>query len=961
MKADARFALPVFAVLLTLVAPPLAAQQTGDDTQQLEAIEVTGSRIKRSGTEGQTPIMSISREELEATGINSIGDILQRLSVSSSALNTKFNSAGNFGFPADSGGVGSGSTTVSLRHLGAKRVLVLVDGIRWVNESSASGINAAVDLNTIPFSAVDRVELLTDGASSLYGSDAIAGVVNIITKKKQDHSALRVYSADYETGNGATQSGNVSLGGTASGYDFFVDIAHFEQKQISSNETEQSRYPVPGTGVANGSSAIPTTRSVFVDGTANALCPGGTCNLAGNGTAAGPSFVAPFDATGFHAFNGGSPTGDRFNFSPFNLLLTPSQRSSLFTSVRRDLFADVSIYFRGMFQSRESVNQAAPEPIFVGPGAGTGGIADNISIPANQPFNPFGQALTSGPGGNLIFTARRPLEGGPRVFTQNVETRYMAAGVQGGFELMDQRYFWDFNLLSGRNRATQEVQGSYNIAHIERALGDPANCTAPCVPLNFWGGPGTITPQMLSYISFIENDRSVQGIDGWSANISGAVVPMPAGNLEFAAGIEHRRLAASYTPDAVVIAGETNGVPSLPSSGHYSVDELYVESRIPILADLPAFKMLEASVALRYSDYSTFGSTTNSKLGVLWQFTDEVTARATYAEGFRAPSVGELYGSPARFDATITDPCNTTPPGSQAETNCLALGVPSPTTFNQANTQISVRTGGNQALEPESADSFTAGAIWSPGWASDQAWASSMDFELTYYDHEVTDSIQARDAQTQLDRCVANFNLDPTFCDGITRGVSGDINGFSNILLNLGTVNTSGYDLGVTWVGPKMNIGTLTARYQATFVDDYKAVAKDTGLPEPNAVGVEINDSSIPEYRSTLSLDWRQDAFAAGWSLRYISSLTESCGGGNGFAVCDNSTTDKNQLDATMYHDLRASWQTHLLGNLRISGGVNNVFGTDPPECLSCSLNGYDASLYDLPGQFGYLEASVNF
>jgi iron complex outermembrane recepter protein len=974
MSHAKRSAFPVLAILLAVAAPPLAAQETGDDTQQLEAIEVTGSRIKRSASEGQTPIMSISRDQLEATGINSIGDILQRLSVSSSALNTKFNSAGNFGFPADSGGVGSGSTTVSLRNLGAKRVLVLVDGIRWINESSASGVSAAVDLNTIPFSAVDRVEILTDGASSLYGSDAIAGVVNIITKKQQQGSELHVYGADYETGNGATQSANLSIGGNASGYDFFLDLSHFDQKRISSNDWSQSRFPVPRTGVRFGSAGTPTTLSEFFDPandehidpvTMVPLCPmidtdgdmvadSAFCDITANGTAAGPSFVQPFDATGFHPFDFGA-TGDRFNFAQYNLLLTPSQRSALFTQVRRDVGDNMSAWFRGMFQSRESVNQAAPEPIFIGPDAGTGGLADTIDVDVTNIYNPFGYTLDSG--GNFVFAGRRPVEGGPRVFTQNVETRYMSAGIQGGLDLMDKHYFWDFSLLSGRNRATQEVKGSYNIAHIARALGPDANCTAPCVPLNLFGGPGTITPDMLAYIGFTENDKSVQGIDGWSANLSGGLLPLPAGMLEIATGVEHRRLSASYSPDAIVTAGETNGVPSLPTSGAYSVDELYVEGRIPLLSDAPAAKALELSVALRYSDYSTFGSTTNGKLGARWQANDEFTVRATFAEGFRAPSVGELYGSPARFDATINDPCEGAT--GQAATNCVALGVPNPATFVQPNPQISIRTGGNPDLDPETAESTTGGVIYSPGWAVSQSWSDHMDFELTYYDHSITDSIQSIDAQTQLDRCVAT--LDPAFCNGITRAATGGINGFDNTLRNLGTVDTSGLDIGVEWAGPAMDIGKLSASWQSTYVDEYKAVSKATGLREPNRPGVEVNDSSIPRFRSNLHLGWRGDAIEGGWTLRYISSLTEECGRVTPFPVCSNQAAGTNDLDAILYHDVRVNWHVPTMQNVRVGAGVNNVFGTDPPICVSCSLNGYDASLYDLPGQFGYLEATVGF
>ena len=200
-------------ILASVAAPVFAQDRPGEDIQKLQAIEVTGSRIKKAEVEGQTPVVTISAKDIQQTGLASIGDVIQQLSVSGSALNTKFNSAGNFGFAPDGSGVGSGSTTISLRNLNAKRTLILVDGLRWVNESSASGVSAAVDLNTIPAGTVERIEILTDGASAQYGSDAIAGVVNIITKKGQDGGALNVYAGDYSVGDGKTASGDISFGG----------------------------------------------------------------------------------------------------------------------------------------------------------------------------------------------------------------------------------------------------------------------------------------------------------------------------------------------------------------------------------------------------------------------------------------------------------------------------------------------------------------------------------------------------------------------------------------------------------------------------------------------------------------------------------------------------------------------------------------------------------------------------
>ncbi|MBL0162210.1 MAG: TonB-dependent receptor [Xanthomonadales bacterium] len=935
-----------------LIAVPGAAafaqQDRGDDAQQLEAIQVTGSRIKKADVEGQSPVQVITAADIEATGLGSIGDVIQRLSVSGSSLNTKFNSAGNFGFSPDGSGVGSGSTTVSLRNLGAKRTLILVDGLRWVSESSASGVSAAVDLNTIPASAVDRIEILTDGASALYGSDAIAGVVNIITKKKQDGGAARLYYGDYSTGDGKTQQGNISLGGSNDKFDFFVDLSYYDQKGISSNDWEQSRYPTPGIGGAvnpgSWSSATPNGRQVFAPADPNetygGLCPvdGGAsfCNLSGDG------------AGGFRPWS----NAERFNFSPYNLLLTPSKRTGLFAQGTYRISDHVSWNLKGTYTKRESVNQAAPEPIFLGSEAGSGGLADFVGIDASNPYNPFG---TIAPEGSFI--TRRPVEGGPRIFRQNVDTSYFSTGLNGDFSAGDRQFFWDVNYVNAENKATQTVNGTYNIAHIQRALGPIADCTAPCVPLDMFGGPGSITQDMLDYIQFIENDRSRQKLSTWTANISGDMFDMPAGPLAFAGGYEHRKQSGSYTPDSIVTAGESNGVPSGPTSGEYTVNEYYLELNAPLLADMSFAKHLDLSVASRFSDYSNFGNTTNNKVGLRWQLNDDLTLRSTWAEGFRAPSIGELYGTFARFDAQIQDPCNGAT--GQQGANCATLGVPNPATFEQANSQISVVTGGNANLNPETSTSLTVGGVYSPNWGTNTSWSQKLDLEVTWYRIKIEDAIQASDAQTQLNRCVAT--LDPIFCGGISRSSGGNINGFDNTLFNLGKINTKGIDFGISWLGNATGIGTFGASLSATKVTSYEAIAIDSGLSEPRVVGVEVNDSAIPDWRATARLNWNIGDVNLSWSARYISDLTESCDTVGTFDNCSNAAAGTNHLGATTFHDLRASWKLPTDMNFVIAGGINNITSKSPPICQSCSLNGYDASTYDLPGRYSYVEASIKF
>jgi iron complex outermembrane receptor protein len=944
------------------VAPALAQDRTGEDIQKLQAIEVTGSRIKKAEIEGQTPVLTITSKDIEATGLGSIGDVIQRLSVSGSSLNTKFNSAGNFGFPPDGGGVGSGSTTISLRNLGAKRTLILVDGLRWVNESSASGVSAAVDLNTIPASVVDRIEILKDGASSLYGSDAIAGVINIITKKKQDGLGFHVYGGDYSTGDGKTWSGNISLGGSTDKFDFFMDISRFKQNGISSNDWAQSRFPVPGVGLAGGSSATPFTRYLF--DTPNGedfggLCDGGFCNITANG-ATPPGGVQSFP-DGFHGFTG----ADRFNFAPYNLLLTPQERTGIFAQGTYHITDHVNFTLKGLYNTRDSTNQAAPEPIFLGKQfCAARDLCYNVGVDATNPYNPFGFTL-DGASPNFGL-GRRAVEGGPRVFKQKVDTKYYTAGFNGDFSFSDHQFFWDVNYVNSSNDARQTVDGTYNIRHIMNALGPVDQCTAPCVPLNLFGGPGTITPEMLNYILFQENDHSTQDLEVWTANISGNLFQLPAGSLDVAAGYEHRKLDGSYTPDAVVVAGDSNGVPSGPTKGGYSIDEFYLELNAPLLADMAFAKHLDLSVASRWSDYSNFGNTTNNKFGLRWQLVDDLTLRGTWAEGFRAPSIGELFGTFSRFDAQLIDPC-----GGNVTPNCEALGVPPG--FTQNNPQISIITGGNPELKPETSTSLTLGAVYSPSWAENTGWSQRVDFELTYYKLHVDDAILAPDAKTQLDRCVAT--LDPLFCTGITRAANGSIDGFNNTLRNLGRIDTRGYDLGVNWVGPEWSWGHVGANWQLTYTKDYSAVASDTGAAEPRGVGVEVADSGIPKYRSTLSLNWGLADWSASWTMRYISHLTESCGGSdNGYRdfptcrspdagpIVDSSgPSGLNRLGAVTYHDLRVSWKLPTRFEMSISGGINNIFDKDPPVCISCSLNGYDASTYDLPGRFTYVEASVKF
>jgi iron complex outermembrane receptor protein len=943
------------AVRLALIGALLPAStstvfaQEDTSSEELQRIQITGSRIKRAQLEGNAPVQVIDRDAIDQTGLTSIGDILQQLTASGSALNTRFNSSGNFGFPPDGGGVGAGSTTVDLRHLGAKRVLVLVDGHRWVNETSASGVSTAVDLNSIPLAIVDRIEVLEDGASAIYGSDAIGGVVNIITKSSFDGARINAQYGEYEGGDGANRQFDFLWGSSSDSTDIVISGSYVDQRSIGAGTREQSSFPVPGTGVAFGSSGTPNGRFIFNTPTPNSVCPGGACDITtptGQGFPNGPNF--PGDYIPF-------TTDTRFNFSPFNLLLTPNERTNVFAKITHDLSNDISWTTRVSYTERESTNRAAPEPIFLGPGAGTGNpLADNITISGSNPFNPFGFDLVSGD--NFVLLGRRPIEGGPRVFNQNVETFYFNTGLEGSFQAMDRYFFWDLTYTNAENEAVQTTFGSYNLQRIARGLGPIDECTGNCVPLNLFGGPGTLTPEMLDYIQPILTDQSANNLEMISANLSGDLFELPAGPLSFAAGYEHREQDGFFQPDALIVAGESNGVPANPTSGEFDVDEAYVELNVPLLADMPAVESLDLSLATRYSDYSTFGSETTSKIGLRWQVSSELLLRGTYGEGFRAPSIGEAFGSDSRFDATLTDPCSDVTDAGLAA-NCAALGVPSG--FQQANPQISVTTGGNPDLQAETADSYTLGAVWSPAFASDTSWSQRLDLQLSYYSHEIEGGIQAIDAQTQLDLCVET--LDPQFCNGITRNSSGAIDGFANRLGNLAAIETDGFDASLFWTLPAMDIGQFQVSWRNTFVNDYEALGAN-GIQQPQAPGVEVNNSGIPEWSSNLGVDYSFGDWSVNWTMRHMSDLTEDCDGAASFEVCGNQAEGTNKLGSTTYNDLQINYHLNWQKGARFTVGVNNLFSKEPPICLSCSLNGYDPSTYDMPeSRFVYMRASLDF
>ncbi|MDP9086549.1 MAG: TonB-dependent receptor plug domain-containing protein, partial [Pseudomonadota bacterium] len=513
-----------------------------------EEIVVTGSRIRRDPLSQEQPIVFVDKGDIDRTGLNSINDVLQRLPSSGGGLNGKFNNSGNLGNPPDGGGVGAGAAEIDLRYLGSKRVLVLVDGLRFVNGSSASGVPGSTDLNAIPDSMIERVEVLQDGASAVYGSDAIAGVVNIITKHQQKGLVASGQLGGYGQGDGFSQNYQLSWGNGTSGPTKIVIGGNFVQTNgVLAGDRAISAFPQPysTTCLDGGCSSYP------LNGRFDVLGQSLTLNK--------PIAGRPTYPTDFKDFT----TADRFNYAPYNFIETPVKRYGLFAELKQELGPDLNFSAKGIWNERKSANQAAYLPLAIGPDAGNGNLLDTITVSATNPYNPFGVDLV--PGVNYQQIKRRVIEGGLRTYDQTVKTIYGSATLDGKFAIGRGEWFWDVNASYGRNRAAQVMHGNINAQRLQQALGPVANCTGACVPFNFFGTPGSISQAMLDYVGFVQRDSSEQKTWDATANISGHLFDLPGGPLGLAAGLEYRDLKGRFDPDPIVAAGFGSDIPAQPT------------------------------------------------------------------------------------------------------------------------------------------------------------------------------------------------------------------------------------------------------------------------------------------------------------------------------------------------------------------------------------------------------------
>lgn len=983
--AAVALAAPAF-LLPAGTAGTASAQEPTAEDETLDEVVVTGSRIRRDPLNEAAAVMELGTADLDRTGLTNLGDALQQLPVTGSAINSQFNVPGNSGFPQDGSGIGAGAVEVSLRNVGAKRTLVLVDGKRWISGASASGVPSAVDLNTVPANVIERIEVLQDGASAIYGSDAIGGVVNIITSSDFDGFRIDSQFGEYLSENdGESYEFSALWGGGSETTHLVLSAGYVDERGVETASRSRSAFPnpdatscdVPGTLCSSftpqGRFALGPAFGLYRNGvldpsctTADPACSLADVTLNNDALNAGTGNMPVFDpnnlnAGDFHTFTG----ADRFNFNGpgFNFLRTPNERLNFYANATHELAENLHLSFKAAYTNRSSATKAAPEPLCLGNGCGNR-INDNFIVSAANPFNPFGVDLSVADG-TLEFFGRRPLESGPRLFFQDVNTYFVSASVEGEFEFAERSMFWDLTGSYGDNRGFQEKFNSHNAARLQVAMGDPAVCAATpnCVPFNFFGGQGpdgtgSITQEMLDFVTFTQRDFSEQTMRDFSFNITGDLLELPGGQAAFAAGAEFRDHEGSFHPDPIAASGETAGIPSGPTAGDFDVTEFYAEVNLPLLSDGPLAEYLELNLAARTSDYSTFGSESTWKASALWRPIEDLSLRASYSTGLRAPGIGELFGGAAREDFTFLDPCadvlaqagsanggRDTPQPQNIIDNCEALGVP--VGLTQANPQLSAVSAGNENLEAETSDNWTAGIVWSPGFADDVNWMDGLTTSIDFYSLEIDDAIQGRDPGEVIEACV--LTLDPLFCSLTPRTSSGQLGVVDNQLQNIGGIETSGVDVALTYTGPETGFGQFSARFNATHLNEYKEITAniDETVTVTDRTGTHTDETfqrAFPDWRWTTSVEWLLDEWGASLTFRWIDEMTLDSGA---------------PLDSALFTDVQVRYTPDFADNaLTVALGVNNVLDEDPPVCFPCGVIGMSLVAHDLPGRVGYLRVS---
>ncbi|HET6552839.1 MAG TPA: TonB-dependent receptor [Dyella sp.] len=960
----AALVLQTWSVAAQDAAPAAQADQT--KAKSLETVTVTGSRIRSVDVETSQPIFTMDRAAIQATGLTNVNDILARMPSMGTPDIT----------PQDtlSSGADVGGRYVNVRNLGSQRTLVLVNGKRW--STSLSGLT---DVSTIPVSMIDRIDILKDGASSIYGSDAIGGVVNIITKDKFDGAEANVYYGQNGKGDGQTQNYDFTWGHSTEKNSIIIGAAWQQTDPMWDNKRDETRYANGARHPEDGwSSTAPYGR--IVDPSAPGTAGAGSYNSAGKWVPNqyaynhGSQTTTAGAPAGYHLYNG-SDNADRYNSTQDMTFRAGTKLKTLFVQDQYKLTDNITLHGMAAASVRDSSTQLAGYPFSTGNTVGDL-FPTGVQISGQNAYNPF-------PGQDVSFF-RRTAEM-PRVTDTHSKVYNFNFGAQGYFQFLDHEWSWDADYSYSQNKIHLATTGNLDLRHAQAALGpttmidgqvacaNAADRADGCQPWNILAGPGATSQALWNYLNYNESARQVSSTDDYTANVSGGLFEMPgnAGTVNLAVGIEHRGVKGAFRPDSYVAQGYTTDLAANATSGAYFTNEAYAELDVPVLRDLPGAQELGFNVASRYSHYSNFGSTTNNKYSFRWRPIEDVLVRGTFAKGFRAPTIDDLYGGPGQSFETFLDPCDTqfgaAASNSGVRAACSAAGVPanyrqvdgSGTPIkNNTGTQTPVPfiSGSNPNLQPETSTTRTLGLVYSPHQVE------GLDFTLDYYNIYVKNLITAVDASQILNLCYVQN--DPSYCGRFTRATQADpstglavgsVNNLNESLANLGTLKTEGYDVGIHYRLPETSFGRFRIASDSTYLTKYETVSGPGATPQ-DMVGFFANgQDAIYRLRSNLQVDWDYKEFGASWTVRYYSGLKDQCYDNTPGAYVECSspnytnpwwgTYGMSQKGSVAFNDAQFRYTAPWKGVFTV--GVNNIFNKKGPYYYSVPTSGTGSPPYN--------------
>lgn len=974
-------------------APPLVAQD------EVGAVIVTGSRIARQDFEATSPVVTVTNEYFKMAGEPQVEKILNELPQLVPSITTTSNNPSN-----------GGQANINLRGLGTGRTMVLIDGTA-MQPSNVSGL---VDTNTIPQALIDSVEILTGGASSTYGSDAVAGVVNFRMRRNFDGVQINLQHGETEESDGTTLTADVVMGSDfaddrgnavlAFAYDdrdeVLAGARPFGEVSLGPNLTPVGSGTVPDGGVSWGANA-PTQAALDAvfgayGGYTNGSVPpaaiiglnsNGSLFSFGRGTTAQPvvHFLGDTSDPGFN------PLSYSYNYGPVNYLQLPLERRQAAAFIRYDLVPDrAELYSRLMYTTYNADQQLAPTP--VSSGLGSSVPVSNTAIPAdlrtllnNRGCSPAAPIVAGSPcPGGTQFVAqrdanftfgRRYSEVGMRTQENAYDVVQGLLGVRG--DLMGS---WDYDIYAswGNTQTTATQGGNVSRSRLNSGLTNPAFFAAQGCPVFNPFGADNLAPACARAIAIrATNITEIEQLNALAV-ATGSLFDLPAGALKTAIGVSYGEQTGAFRPDEFLASGDVVGFNAQqPVSGRITVIEPFVEFSIPILSEMAGADYLGIDLGYRYSDYNLAGGVDTYKAAIQWRPVESLRVRVSQNRAIRAPSITELFLPQQENFPSYSDPCNfnssyrTGPNAAAVSALCQAQGIPAATlpTYTQLFSQARAFVGGNVALEPEIADTYTAGITWQS--QSEGELAGNLSVSVDFYQIEIEELISSLSVNSIVGRCFNDLGSNPTFdannqfCQLFTRDTNFRPDGVMTTNLNLAGLEQEGVDLQVNWGFPLSAMGASDAAGSLYFSLLWshllhKADQETTADPFFDFDGTisQTVGSANPENKAVLTTTWSSGDFSVRYNLRWI----------DGMDVVNNNTlhTPSTGLVPTVpsyeYHDLSGRWQN---GKYSVIVGISNIGDKDPPIYTTNAQAGIqantDPSTYDVLGRRYFVNLGVKF